>query len=190
MLMLGEHAWQRIDGMGLARQALEAPASGDLRVDLSDDERFLLANGRAWCLVVHSDLGHGGRRDDPIVLADAQRHVEQAQSVATTDVHRAQVLTTGALVTFRREGSQGALRGAQTAVDAFAVLPDNERSGQSQGIASLAVLTLALYTAASGDTGPALNLARAAGALRPPLDVDQSAFGALLQELSEWIPAH
>ena len=61
MLMLGEHAWQRIDGMGLARQALEAPATGDQRVDLSEDERFLLANGRAWCLVVHSDLGHGGR---------------------------------------------------------------------------------------------------------------------------------
>jgi hypothetical protein len=190
MLMLGEHAWQRIDGMGLARQALEAPASGDLRVDLSDDERFLLANGRAWCLVVHSDLGHGGRRDDPIVLADAQRHVEQARSVATKDVHRAQVLTTGALVTFRREGAQGALDLAQAAVDAFAVLPDSERSGQSQGIASLAVLTLALLTAASGATQPALNLARAAGALRPPLDVDQAAFGALLKELSEWIPAH
>ena len=28
MLMLGENAWQRIDGMGLARQALEAPAHG------------------------------------------------------------------------------------------------------------------------------------------------------------------
>jgi hypothetical protein len=189
MLMLGEHAWQRIDGMGLARQALEAPAIGDQRVDLSDDERFLLANGRAWCLVVHSDLGHGGRRDDPIVLADAQRHVEQAQSVATKDADRAQVMTTGALVTFRREGSLGALLLAQSAVDSFAVLPDNERSGQSQGIASLAVLTLALLTAASGDTGSALNLARAAGALRPPLDVDQAAFGALLQELSEWIPA-
>ena len=65
MLMLGEHAWQRIDGMGLARQALETPVTGDPRVDLSEDERFLLANGRAWCLVVHSDLGHGGRRDDP-----------------------------------------------------------------------------------------------------------------------------
>jgi hypothetical protein len=190
MLMLGEHAWQRIDGMGLARQALEAPASRDLRVDLSDDERFLLANGRAWCLVVHSDLGHGGRRDDPIVLADAQRHVEQAQRVATKDVQQAQVLTTGALVIFRREGSQGALAMAQTAVDAFAVLPDHERTGQSQGIASLAVLTLALLTAASGDTGSALSLARAAGALRPPLDVDQAAFGALLKELSEWISAH
>jgi hypothetical protein len=189
MLMLGEHAWQRIDGMGQARQALEAPTSGDRRVDLSDDERFLLANGRAWCLVVHSDLGHGGRRDDPIVLADAQRHVEQAESVATKGVQQAQLLTTGALVTFRREGAPGALNLARTAVDAFAVLPDSERSGQSQGIASLAVLTLALLTAASGDTGSALNLARAAGALRPPLDVDQAAFGALLKELSEWIPA-
>ena len=29
-------------------------------------------------------------------------------------------------------------------MDAFAVLPDTERSGQSQGAASLAVLTLAL----------------------------------------------
>lgn len=189
MLMLGEHAWQRIDGMGLARQALEAPATGDLRVDLSDDERFLLANGRAWCLVVHSDLGHGGRRDDPIVLADAQRHVEQAQSVAARDSHRAQVKTTWALVAFRREGPAGTLYLAQAAVDAFAVLPDSERTGQSQGAASLAVLTLAVLTAAAGDIESALNLGRAAGALRPPLDVDQAAFGALLKELSEWIPA-
>ncbi len=190
MLMLGEHAWQRIDGMGMARQALEAPSTGDQRVDLSNEERFLLANGRAWCLVVHSDLGHGGRRDDPIVLADAQRHVEQAQAVAERDVHRAQVQMTTALIAFRRDGPHRALHQAQTAVDAFAVLPDTERSGQSQGVASLAVLTLALVTAASGTTESGLNLARAAGALRPPLDVDQAAFGALLKELSEWIPAH
>jgi hypothetical protein len=190
MLMLGEHAWQRIDGMGLARQALETPATGDPRVDLSEDERFLLANGRAWCLVVHSDLGHGGRRDDPIVLRDAQRHVELAQSVATHDAQRAQILTTEALVHYRWEGSQDALSLAQAAVDAFAVLPDNERSGQSQGAASLGVLTLALLTAASGDIEAALNLGRAAGALRPPLDVDQAAFAALLTELSDWIPTH
>jgi hypothetical protein len=186
----GEHAWQRIDGMGLARQALESPAAGDPRVDLSQDERFLLANGRAWCLVVHSDLGHGGRRDDPIVLADAQRHVELAQSMAARDAQRAQVLTTAALIAFRRGGWQDAVGLAQAAVDSFAVLPDNERSGQSQGTASLAVLTLALLTAASGETEVALNLARAAGALRPPLDVDQAAFGALLTELSDWIRTH
>jgi hypothetical protein len=190
MLMLGEHAWQRIDGMGLARQALEAPTTGDPRVDLSDDERFLLANGRAWCLVVHSDLGHGGRRDDPIVLRDAERHTELAQNAARSDVQRAQVLTTEALVRYRWEGSQDALSLAQASVDAFAVLPDNERSGQSQGAASLGVLTLALLTAASGDIEAALNLGRAAGALRPPLDVDQPAFAALLTELSGFIPTH
>ena len=73
-------------------------------------------------------------------------------------------------------------------MDAFAVLPDNERSGQSQGAASLGVLTLALLTAASGDIEAALNLGRAAGALRPPLDVDQPAFAALLTELSGFDP--
>ena len=60
MLMLGEHAWQRIDGMGLARQALEAPVIGDQRVDLSDDERFLL--GQRTGLVSRRALGPRARR--------------------------------------------------------------------------------------------------------------------------------
>jgi hypothetical protein len=190
MLMLGEHPWQRIDGMGLARQALEAPTTGDQRMDLSDEERFLLANGRAWCLVVHSDLGHGGRSDDPIVLADAQRHVEQAQTVASRASQKAQALITQALIDFRREGPQEALAEARNAVAAFAAVPDAERSGQNQGAACLAVVILALVTAAAGDRAVAGYLSGTALALRPPLDVDQVAFGALMNELSEWGITH
>ncbi len=190
MLMLGEHSWQRIDGMGMARQALEAEETGDPRLDLSADERFLLANGRAWSLLVHLDLAHGGRRDDLFVLADAQRHIEQAQGVAARATQQAQLLTTQAMLVFRQDGPVAALPWARAAVDAFAALPDHERTGQSQGAGSLAVLALALVTGAIGDTEAAADVARSAMALRPPLDVDQSAFGALMNELAEhvWAP--
>ena len=139
------------------------PLTGDQRVDLSEDERFLLANGRAWCLVVHSDLGHGGRRNDPIVLTDARRHVELAQDVATRDASTGPGPDDQGPPCLPSEGTEEALGLAQASVDAFAVLPDNERSGQSQGTASLAVLTLALLTAASGDTDAALNLGPGGG---------------------------
>ena len=92
--------------------------------------------------MVHSDLGHGGRSDDPIVLADAQRHVEQAQSVATQASQKAQALITQALIDFRREGPQEALIEARNAAAAFAAVPDPERSGQNQGAACLAIVVL------------------------------------------------
>ena len=79
MLMLGASPYQRIDGMGLARKALEEPSIGDSRRDISVEERSILANARAWCLLVHGDLGHLSRLYDPFVLADAERFVEVAR---------------------------------------------------------------------------------------------------------------
>jgi hypothetical protein len=183
MLMLGENPWQRIDGMGIARDALEAPATGDPRRDLSDQERFFLANGRAWCLLVHGDLAHMQQHDDPFVLADASRHAELARAIGPSNplLH-----ATFALLRFRQGRVPEALEAARGAVGAFASLPDRDRSGRTQGAAVLAVLTLALVTAASGDIAPARTLAGVAQAIRSPLDVDDAAFGALLAELSAW----
>ena len=183
MLMLGENPWQRIDGMGMARDALEAPITGDSRRDLSDQERFFLANGRAWCLLVHGDLAQLQRRDDPIVLADASSFAELAHAVSPTDPH---LHTTFALLRFRQGRTSEALVAARGAVDAFGSLPDRDRNGRTQGAAVLAVLTLALVTAASGDHATARTLAAVARATRSPLDVDDVAFGALLAELSVW----
>ncbi len=180
MLMLGANSWQRIDGMGMARQALEAPRTGDARHDLSDEERFEMANGRAWCLLVHADLARHGRRDDPFVLADAGRHMVLAQEL---DPASPRLGTTLALLRLRQDRLDEAMPAARRAVDAFGRLADERRSGRTQGAALLAVLTLALVTARSGDPAAAVSLAAAASALRSPLDVDDAAFTALLAEI-------
>ncbi len=180
MLMLGANSWQRIDGMGMARQALEAPRTGDARHDLSDEERFEMANGRAWCLLVHADLAHHGRRDDPFVLADAGRHLELAQEL---DPANPRLWSSLALLRLRQGRLDEAMQAARRAVDAFGRLADERRSGRTQGSALQAVLTLALVSARSGDSATAGSLAAAARAVRSPLDVDDAAFTALLSEI-------
>ena len=180
MLMLGANPWQRIDGMGMARQALEAPRTGDVRNDLSDEERFEMANGRAWCLLVHADLAHHGRRDDPFVLADAGRHLAMAHEL---DPANPRLATTLALLRLRQGKLDEAMKAARHTVDAFGRLPDERRSGRTQGAALLAVLTLALVSASTGDPVASASLALAARAMRSPLDVDDAAFAALLSEL-------
>jgi hypothetical protein len=180
MLMLGANSWQRIDGMGMARQALEAPRTGDPRHDLTDEERFEMANGRAWCLLVHADLAHHGRRDDPFVLADAGRHLTMAHEVAPGDPR---LETTSALLRFRQGALEEAVEAAQRAVHAFGRLSDDKRSGRTQGSALLALLTLALISVRTGEADVSASLVAAARALRSPVDVDDAAFGALLSEL-------
>jgi hypothetical protein len=182
MLMLGGQPWQRIDGMGLARKALEAEVTGDQRRDLSDGERFLLANGRAWCLLVHGDLGHQGRRDDPFVLSDAGRHLEMAQQ---TDPTNPAALTTLALLRLREADVEAALEAGRQAVEAFAALPDERRTGLTQASAVLALVTMGLVCAASGDTESAEVLVVAARATRSPLDLDEASFAALTGEIAE-----
>jgi hypothetical protein len=179
MLMLGANSWQRIDGMGMARKALEAPQTGDPRHDLSDEERFEMANGRAWCLLVHADLAHHGRRDDPFVLADAGRHLKIAQEL---DPANPRVETTLALLLLREGRPDEAMEVACRAVEAFGRLADERRSGRTQGAAVLAIVTLALVTEMTGDPAVSASLVAAARALRSPLDVDDAAFGALLSE--------
>jgi hypothetical protein len=182
MLMLGEKSWQRIDGMGMARLALEAEPSNDRRYDLTGEQRFLLANGRAWCLVVHGDLGHQGRRDDPIVIADALRHWELAKTI---DPESPELRTTEALIRLRQGRPNLALEAAQRAVQDFGGMKDGSRTGRTQGAALLAVMTLALATAATGKNSRAKVLATTARALRVPMDVDDAAFRALVGELAE-----
>ncbi len=180
MLMLGANPWQRIDGMGMARQALEAPRTGDVRHDLSDEERFEMANGRAWCLLVHADLAHHGRRDDPFVLADAGRHLTLAHELDSANPRLGATL---ALLRLRQGRLDEAMQAARHTVDAFGRLADERRSGRTQGVALLAVLTLALVSARNGDREVSASLASAATAMRSPLDVDDAAFAALLSEL-------
>jgi hypothetical protein len=180
MLMLGANSWQRIDGMGMARQALEAPPTGDPRHDLSDEERFEMANGRAWCLLVHADLAHHGRRDDPFVLADARRHLEIAHQL---DPLNPRLQTTLALFRLREGKFDEAQEIASRAVDAFGRVADDRRSGRTQGAALLALITLTLATARTGEAAISAALAAAARAVRSPLDIDDAAFAALLSEV-------
>ncbi|HTU37571.1 MAG TPA: hypothetical protein VMF35_06105 [Acidimicrobiales bacterium] len=184
MLMLGTSSYQRIDGMGLARKALEVTPTGDPRQDLSTEERAMLANARAWCLLVHGDLGHRSRLDDPFVLADAERHVALARGVAPGSPY---VETTEALLRFRQGRAGEAVESAQRAMEAFSRIPDHDRTGTTQGGAIMAVLMLALLAAASGDVHGARVLGTAARAVRTPLDIDDAAFTALLSELDEAI---
>jgi hypothetical protein len=186
MLMLGAQSWQRIDGMGLARKALEADATGDTRRDLSSEECFLLANGRAWCLLVHGDLGHQGRNDDPFVLADAARHLELAQQADPTNPA---ALTTLGLLRLRENDVPAAVATARQAVESFAALPDERRTGRTQAAATLALVTLGLACAASGELVMAQALTDAARAARSPLDLDEAAFAALTSEVSKWVAA-
>jgi hypothetical protein len=184
MLMLGTSPYQRIDGMGLARKALEAPSTGDPRRDLSDEERSMLANARAWCLLVHGDLGHRSRLDDPFVLADAERHVGVAGAIVPGSPY---IETTASLLRLRQGRLGEALESAQRALDGFARLPDHQRGGRTQGGAILAVVMLALVLASSGDMYGARALGASARAVRTPLDLDDAAFAALLREVDEAI---
>lgn len=182
MLMLGSDPYQRIDGMGLARKALEAAVTGDSRLDLSEDERLMLANARAWCMLVHGDLGHRSRLDDPFVLADAERYVAIARGLAPGSPH---VDTTAALFELRKGRTREALENAQRAIVVLGSLPDHQRSGRTQGDATLAVLTLALVTVEWGDVDGAQALAAVARAVRSPVDVDDVAFAALMTQLEQ-----
>lgn len=187
MLMLGTTAYQRIDGIGMARKALEAPPTGDPRRDLSEAERLLLVNARAWCLLVHGDLGHRSRLDDPFVLAEAERCVEEVRRLAPDSTQGA---TSLALLRIRQRRTEEALQSAQRAVETFARMPDHQRNGSTQGGALLAVLTLALAAAASGDANTARTLAEAARAARIPLDLDDPAFAALLAQIEGAVAGH
>ncbi len=184
MLMLGTSNYQRIDGMGLARKALEAPPSGDPRLDISDEERSMLANARAWCLLVHGDLGHLSRLDDPFVLADAERFVEVARGITPGSPY---VETTLALLRLRQGRTAEALESAQRAIDTFARIPEHQRGGRTQGAAILAVVTHALVAASSGDLHGARVLGGAARAVVTPLDLDEAAFEALMAEVDRTI---
>jgi hypothetical protein len=181
MLMEGSTTWQRIDGMGMARQALEAPVTGNRWHDLTDGERLVLANGRAWCHVVHADLSPVGNHQDPVVLVDAIRHAEIAYAIGPDDP---EVATTLSLIELRRGNVHEAVRLAERAVNTFARLSDGRRTGRAHGSATLAVVMLALASAHAGDTGTALALGSAARATRTALDVNEAALAALLQELS------
>ncbi len=180
MLMLGTTAYQRVDGMGLARKALEAPPTGDPRRDLSADERFLLANARAWCLLVHGDLGHRGRLDDPFVLADAERYLTIARGTVPDSPHAG---TTLALLQLRQGTAEEALQTARRTVESFAQLPDHQRTGNTGGAALLAVVTLALASASCGEAAVAQALSLAARAARTSLEIDEAAFAALMTQL-------
>jgi hypothetical protein len=182
MLMLGTTSYQRIDGLGMARKALEAPATGDPRRDLTEEERLLLTNARAWCLLVHGDLGHRARLDDPFVLAEAERSVEEVRRLAPDTP---QCETNVALLRIRQGRITEALLSAQRAVEGFAQMPDHQRNGGTQGAALLALLTLALAMASNADPATARWLVEAARAVRVPLDLDEPAFAALLTQVEE-----
>lgn len=184
MLMLGGSPYQRIDGMGLARKALETPPTGDPRRDISEEERSLLGNARAWCLLVHGDLGHRSRLDDPFVLADAERFVEAARGMAPGNPN---IETTMALLRLRQDRMEDALESAEHALEVFASIPEHQRNGRTQGAATLAVVTRALVAASSGDLHGARVLSAAARAVVTPLDLDEAAFTALLAELDRTI---
>jgi len=184
MLMLGSSPYQRIDGMGLARKALEAAPTGDPRRDISEEERSMLANARAWCLLVHGDLGHRSRLDDPFVLADAERFVEMAGDVTPGSPT---LETTVALLRLRQGRTAEALASAQRALELFARIPEHQRSGRTQGAAILAVVTHALVAASLGDIHGAQVLGTAARAVVTPLDLDEATFLALLAEVDRVI---
>jgi hypothetical protein len=184
MLMLGSSPYQRIDGMGLARKALETAPTGDPRQDISMEERGILANARAWCLLVHGDLGHRSRLDDPFVLADAERFVEMAAGITPGSPS---VEITVALLRLRQGRAGDALESAQRAIDLFARIPEHQRGGRTQGAAILAVVTQALVVASLGDCDGARMLSGAARAVVTPLDLDEAAFLALLAEVDSAI---
>lgn len=181
MLMLGADPWQRIDGMGMARKALQSADTADHAREFSYDERLMLANARAWCLAVHGDLSPVGLRDDPMVVADANRYVEFALAMAPQDP---EVATTLALVRLRQGRIDEAVRIAQDAVQAFGSLPDRRRTGRAHGTAVLAVVTLALAKATVGDHLSAKHLVSAARAVRTALDIDEVALSSLTSEIS------
>lgn len=181
-LMFGAEPWQRIDGMGLARQALERAAGRPDRAGLSDRDRVLLANARAWCHAVHADLAPNGRRDDPIILADAANYARLALSLAPQD---AEVVTTVALLHLRQGRVSEAVAIAEDAVWRLGSLSDSCRTGRSHGAAVMAVVTLALALAVAGDQIRALSLAASARAIRMAVDLDEVAFAALTGEVAE-----
>ena len=180
MLMLGASSYQRIDGMGLARKALEEPSIGDPRRDISSGERSILANARAWCLLVHGDLGHLSRLDDPFVLADAERFVEVARRLSPGNPS---IETTLALLRLRQGRTAEATEIIERAMEGFGAVPEHERSGRTQGAAILAVVTQALVAASAGDTHAARVLCSAARAVVAPIDLDEAAFAALLSQV-------
>lgn len=181
MLMLGANPWQRIDGMGMARTALEAAETSVHAGEVTDDECIMLANARAWCHAVHADLSLTGQRDDPIVVADANRYVEMARAM---DPHGPVVTTTLALLRIRQNRIDDAVQIAQDAVQAFGCITDGARTGRVHGSAVLAVMTLALAQARAGECSSARDLANAAFAVRTPLDIDDVALSSLMSEVS------
>ena len=72
-------------------------------------------------------------------------------------------------------------------MEAFAALPDHDRTGRTVGAAILGVLTHALVAASSGEVRVAQDLCSAARAVRTPLDIDDAAFAALIGQVNEVI---
>ena len=125
MLMAGPNPWQRIDGMGMARTALETAPTGNEWRDLNHNERLMLANGRAWCHAVYGDLSSNRIRNDPVVLVDAVRYASLAYEI---NPHEPEVSTTLALIALRQGRLNDAFGFAHAAVDSFASLTDRQHA--------------------------------------------------------------
>jgi hypothetical protein len=149
---------------------------------MTDEQRFLLANGRAWCLLVYGDLGHQGRRDDPFVLADAERHMALGERLSPGNPRLG---TTKSLFFLRQGAIDQALKSAREVVDRFGAWPEHHRDAETQGVALLALLVLALAERAVGNAAAAELLATAVQAVRTSFEVDGNALRSLLAELHE-----
>jgi len=112
----------------------------------------------------------------------ADRYATEALAIGPDNP---QALTTRALTALRRGRSDQAVEWAGRAVRSFGGLADAEGTGRVHGPAVLAVVTLALARAGSGDRDTARTLGEAARAVRIGLDIDATAFGALMAELSD-----
>lgn len=185
LLMLSPRAAMRIDGIGLARQALDHRRTGDARRDLTDDERGLVAGARAWCMAVHSDLAIGTIDGDPILLAEAERHAVEAYQLRPQDP---QVVATLALVRHRQGRHADAVAWAEWAVTWIGQHPDLQVDGRLAATLATTLLVLALARWRLNDSLVAAELVEAAGAWRDTLELDDVAFAALAAE-TDHIPS-
>jgi hypothetical protein len=182
MLMLAPEPWLRVDGMSLARQALDAPSTGDPRRDLKDYERGMLADGRARCLVLHCDLMLGSTREDPIVAYEASRYAEFAMRLAPDD---AEVTITLALVRLRQRRAEEASELARRALEALGADPYAASDGRVQSAALLSMLILAISSMHMGDRPTAWALVDVISSAPAPLEVDEVGCARLIAELND-----
>ena len=136
MLMLGATSYQRIDGMGLARKALEAELTGDPRPNLSVEERCLLASARAWCLLVHGDLGMPPGPMTPSWWP-MRNVISRPRGTRAGKPHAEPPRLAAAPPGPPNRGPRGSGRGGS----GFARLPDHQRNSSTQGAAVLASRT-------------------------------------------------